>query len=118
MLAMTIFWIVWCFIHTRELYNPIFKLLLQDQYASIEKIELFDVTVFPEVWFWGETSIKFKNCVLIQENHTFTYQRVVDIYLLNWPFDPSDNSAMKKALFGAVKFTKIMLKESSSTMVL
>lgn len=44
-----------------------FKLLIQDQYTSTEKIELLDVTVVLEVWFSieGETSIKFNDCVLI-----------------------------------------------------
>ena len=50
------------------------KLLLQDQYASAEKIELFNITVIPELWYSkeGETSIKFNNCVLTQEKITFT----------------------------------------------
>ena len=77
------------------------------QYASIGKIELFDVTVVPKVWYSeGETSIKFNNCVLIQENLSFTYRKVVDIYLHNWPANPSNYSVMKQSLFGAVKLTK------------
>ena len=54
-----------------------FKLLLQDQYTSTEKIELFNISVVPELWYSkeGETSIKFNNCVLTQENLTFTYRK-------------------------------------------
>lgn len=63
--------------HVNYVTLIMFKLLLQDQYASTEKNELFNITVVPEVWYSqeGETSIKFYNCVLTQENLTYTYKK-------------------------------------------
>ena len=81
MLIMTVFKIIWfficCFIHGNNVTLIMFKLLLQDQYTSTEKIELFNISVVPELWYSkeGETSIKFNNCVLTQENLTFTYRK-------------------------------------------
>lgn len=78
MLVMPVFKIIWFFIcwlmHGNYVTLIMSKLLLQDQYASAEKIELFNITVIPELWYSkeGETSIKFNNCVLTQEKITFT----------------------------------------------
>ena len=53
MLIMTVFKIIWfficCLIHGNNVTLIMFKLLLQDQYTSTEKIELFNISVVPEL---------------------------------------------------------------------
>ena len=99
---------------TLELFNPDYvKVTFRKSVdISTKKIKSGNFNIAPEKKYssQGKISLKFKKTVLMQEKLTFTYKKIVNIYLVNefdnWPRICSNSFAIKNCFFGAVKLTR------------